>query len=315
MATSEAADFTKALETEFDKVSTAVSTVDGRRAEAWSQNDQEMIHQAVEANGGFTDLNSTITSRLRDWLCDQGVSAAAVTCRRGEAGWRAADESASGRLGDGGRAPWLIGGGRSLAAQPNPRLPDMAGREALYQLPEETRYLHELCANLARLLHDQNKLEDAEVLARATLSARRAKFKEEEKEEEKTLLFSAMNNLARICKDKAMLEEAEKLFREAIAGWAEVGGEEHEDTLLAKNNLAELLCEAGKVDEAVPQLRAVLEAQRANKDLGEKHAHTLTTMNNLATALRDTEQLEEAEQLFREARRRALFIWAAGTLH
>ena len=65
MVPSEAAAFTMALEQDFDHVLKAVSNIDGRRAQAFQPKDQRMIVSAVYETVGFTELNATITSRMR----------------------------------------------------------------------------------------------------------------------------------------------------------------------------------------------------------------------------------------------------------
>ena len=77
MCPAEIDDFAQSLESEFETVESAVSHVDGRRAEGWKQKDVEMIKKAVvsELPDGFTELNKMISERLREWLYEQGKAA------------------------------------------------------------------------------------------------------------------------------------------------------------------------------------------------------------------------------------------------
>ena len=73
------------------------------------------------------------------------------------------------------------------------------------------------------------------------------------------------------------------------------------------NNLAVVLQGRGKLEEAEPLYRQVLEARR--RFLGPEHPQTLIATHNLAWVLQGRGKLEEAEPLCRqvlEARRRVL---------
>jgi hypothetical protein len=58
------------------------------------------------------------------------------------------------------------------------------------------------------------------------------------------------------------------------------------------NNLARLLDNRGKYDEAEPMSRQTL--QLREKALGLEHPHTLTSMNNLAALLDNQGKYDEA---------------------
>jgi hypothetical protein len=60
------------------------------------------------------------------------------------------------------------------------------------------------------------------------------------------------------------------------------------------NNLAHLLMNQGKLGEAEPLMREVLDVMRAT--LGPKHPDTLSSMNNLAGLLKAQGKLGEAER-------------------
>jgi Flp pilus assembly protein TadD len=63
--------------------------------------------------------------------------------------------------------------------------------------------------------------------------------------------------------------------------------------LTSRNNLATVLRDLGRLEEAEVEHRAVLEIRR--RVLGEEHPDTLTSRNNLASVLNGLGRLEEAE--------------------
>jgi tetratricopeptide (TPR) repeat protein len=70
-------------------------------------------------------------------------------------------------------------------------------------------------------------------------------------------------------------------------------GDEHPDTLTSRDNLASVLRDLGRLEEAETEHRTVLEISQ--RVLGAKHPTTLISRDNLATVLRDLGRLEEAE--------------------
>ena len=74
------------------------------------------------------------------------------------------------------------------------------------------------------------------------------------------------------------------------------------DTLVSVYNLASLLKDQGKLDEAILLFRRELAGCEAT--LGATHPDTLTSVNNLAGLLHDQGKLDEAEQLLRRVERR-----------
>ena len=74
---SETESFEEALVEEFDSITTSLSKVDVRRAEAFKMEDQQMILGAVEQGVGFTELNKLVSGQLREWLATQAQAALA----------------------------------------------------------------------------------------------------------------------------------------------------------------------------------------------------------------------------------------------
>jgi len=237
MAPSQIADFEEHLKDKFEKVTAAVSNIDMRQSEAFLKTDEAMIKEAVKATVGFTELNSMIAERMRDWLAVQG-------------------------------------------------------REALKRLDHADRAASPLALNLARLLQDQAKLEEAEQLGREACEAI-----EKNKGEGSIEGYHAMNVLARVLKDRGEYGEAESLFRQAVEGYNQTEGIDSLVALTANNNLAELLLHVGRPQEAEPLLETVL--AKCKETLPEKDPLTLITANNLATILLDRKAFDEAEPLLK----------------
>ena len=65
------------------------------------------------------------------------------------------------------------------------------------------------------------------------------------------------------------------------------------------NNLAMLLQDTNRIEEAEPLMRHALEIGKAA--FGEQHPTMATRLSNLATLLWDTNRIEEAEPLMRQS--------------
>ena len=121
------------------------------------------------------------------------------------------------------------------------------GRHELALLPARERGTSALLNNLASLLKDQGKLDEAEPLYSEALAAKREVLGERHPD-----TLAGMNKLASLLRSQGKLDEAEPLYREALAAMMEVLGERHPDTLEGMHNLAILLEDQGKLDEAEP---------------------------------------------------------------
>ena len=81
-------------------------------------------------------------------------------------------------------------------------------------------------------------------------------------------------------------------------GEAAFGGK-HPNVAICLNNLAALLQDTNRIEEAEPLMRRALEINKAA--LGEQHPNVAVCLNNLAALLRDTNRIEEAEPLMRQS--------------
>jgi len=89
--------------------------------------------------------------------------------------------------------------------------------------------------------------------------------------------------------------EAEKLEIQVLNARNKTLGEEHPDTISAKENLASTYSGLGKYTEAEKLKIQVLHAR--NKILGEEHPDTIIAMENLASTYSDLGKYTEAEEL------------------
>ena len=147
--------------------------------------------------------------------------------------------------------------------------------------------------NLALVLNQQGKYEEAEEMHRQALALRETVLG---KEHPNTL--RSMNNLALVLESQGKYEEAEEIYRQALALKETVLGKEHPDTLGSINNLALVLESQGKYEEAEEIHRQVLALRETV--LGKEHPDTLGSMNNLVLVLDSQGKYEEAEEIYQQ---------------
>ena len=168
------------------------------------------------------------------------------------------------------------------------------GRAALARMPREERAKSVLQNQLGRLLQYQGKLDEAGVLLRDALEARRATLGDRHPE-----TLTSINNLGLLLQYQGKLDEAGVLLREALEARRATLGDRHPGTLTSIGSLGRLLQAQGKLDEAGVLNREALEARRAT--LGDRHPKTLVSMGYLGRLLQDQGKLDEAGVLYLEA--------------
>lgn len=131
--------------------------------------------------------------------------------------------------------------------------------------------------NLARLLRDQRKLEEAAALYRAVLDGTRRRWIELPIPHPETL--AAINNLAVLLQEQGKLEDAGALLQEARDGAKKRWGNSHPGTMNAVNNLALLFEKQGRFDEAEQLFEEALKLRE--EQLGKNHPATFASRNNL----------------------------------
>ena len=190
--------------------------------------------------------------------------------------------------------------------------------------------------NLAKLLKDTNRFEEAGPLTRQALEIDKAAFgkrhhtvardssdlahllqatnrlKEAEPMMQRALEIGDaafgkrhpivsvyLNNLSVLLQITNQLREAEPLMRRALEIAEATLDNQHPSVATCLNNLGQLLQDTNRLDEAEPLMRRVLEIDKAV--FGEQHPAVARDLNNLATLLQGTNRLEEANPLLRRA--------------
>lgn len=181
-------------------------------------------------------------------------------------------------------------------AQRNARIDELttylSGQEAQTANGAELR--SDLQNELALLLIEANRLEEAETLLRQTLQVDEAQFGPNHPNVARDL-----NNLAQLLRTTNRLNEAETLMRRALVIDEIIFGPNHPSIATALNNLALLFQDTGRWNEVEQPMRLAL---KINEDtLGPDHPHVATNLNNLAQLFQDTGRLHEAELLMRRA--------------
>ena len=160
--------------------------------------------------------------------------------------------------------------------------------------------------NLALLLLDTNRIEEAEPLMRQALAIDVAAFGNQHPK-----VAIRLNNLASLLKDTNRIEEAEPLMRQALAIDVAAFGNQHPKVAIRLNNLALLLLDTNRIEEAEPLMRQALAIDVAA--FGNQHPNVAIRLNNLALLPKDTNRIEEAEPLMRQAL--AIDVAAFGNQH
>jgi len=105
--------------------------------------------------------------------------------------------------------------------------------------------------------------------------------------------------LARTYANLGLYQRAEQHARRAVELRTQIVGPDHQDTLDAMSDLADISRRQGKLDQAEKMDREILETRR--KVLGPDHLDTLQSMHNLGIVLYSLGRYPEAENLTREA--------------
>ena len=148
--------------------------------------------------------------------------------------------------------------------------------------------------DLAQLLRDTNRFDEAESLMRQAMKIRVAAFGEQHPN-----VAESLNTLAILLQQTNRFEEAESLVRQALKIRVAAFGEQHPNVAESLNTLAILLQQTNRFEEAEPLMRQALKNNVAA--LGEQHPMVAMYLNNLAKLLKDTNRFEEAESLMRQA--------------
>ena len=149
-------------------------------------------------------------------------------------------------------------------------------------------------SDLAQLLHETNRLGEAEPLMRRALEIDETALGRHHPD-----VAIRLNSLARLLVATSRFSEAEPLYRRALKITEAALGRHHHVVAIRLNNLAALLWETDRFEEAEPMMRRAVEISEAAH--GTHHPDTAIRLNNLAGLLQATNQFSEAEPLFRRA--------------
>ena len=149
-------------------------------------------------------------------------------------------------------------------------------------------------SNLAHLLYETSRINEAEWLMRQALEWDKATFGNQH-----PAVAVHLNNLATLLSDTNRFEEAELLLRQALEIDRATLDGEHPWVAIHLNNLATLLLDTNRFEEAELLMRQVLKIDEATLD--DQHPSIAVHLNNLAISLCKTKRAKEAEALMRQA--------------
>ena len=150
----------------------------------------------------------------------------------------------------------------------------------------------DLLNDLALVLHDQARLEEAEALYRRSLAIAR-----EVHGGTHPAVASTLNNLAVLLHDQGDLAGAEELHRRSLDLRRRLYGDRHPAVALAAYNVARLAHKQGRLDEAEALYR---EALSTSRDVLGAHRYTTYPLRHLARLRAERGDPAEAETLLRE---------------
>ena len=177
----------------------------------------------------------------------------------------------------------------SIVRAPGPPTPG-----ALSPPPDRARLEVQALGLLAAVALQEENFVRMEAIDRERLDKVRARLPELRGE-----LASAVNDLATAQLMNGDLAAAEANYKEALAIDITDLGEEHPETLSARENLGNAYFRSKRYDETLRNLDVVLALRR--KALGADAEPVGRTLANMATVYKEAGRLEEAERAYREA--------------
>ena len=159
-------------------------------------------------------------------------------------------------------------------------------RHALAEATEfaNAKLVAQASSDLAQLLQDTNRFEEAELLMRRALEIDVAAFGEQH-----PTVATDLCNLATLLQDTNRLGEAEPLMRRMLEIDVATFGEQHPTVATDLCNLAALLQDTNRLGEAEPLMRRALEIDVAA--FGKQHPTVATDLCHLATLLQGHQPL------------------------
>ncbi len=151
-------------------------------------------------------------------------------------------------------------------------------------------------SGIGGVLYRVNDLKGAEPIFREVLEGRRTLYRGTDNDD----LASAMERVAIVVSDRhGDMAECESLEREALAMRRRLYGEFHPEVALSLSNLASMMHQARRFDEAIDLSRQSVEQHR--KIFGERHPRTAATLTVFAECLEEAGKTTEATEVGRLA--------------
>jgi len=246
-------EFKGALLDSFERVQTAMSYVDVSKSSAFHEHDRQMIHAEIQRTIGFTKMNELVQTRLTQWLV----------------------EYVKGQLYEFKLPRLSIYGGRQGQVEEMQSISSQShiDRAAHFRLKE----------NLARLLRESGRAEDAEDMLLQLLSEVEATYGKDH-----MMSMSCLNQLAVTVQKLGKQQEGLERHRDCYERRMRTLGSGHEDTLQSTSNLAVLM--SGSRELSVEQFEEArrlysLAISGREASVGSTHPRTLYTVSNLGTLL------------------------------
>lgn len=148
--------------------------------------------------------------------------------------------------------------------------------------------------NLALLMHEMNRYDEAEVFFQESLEILQEAYGDVHPEVATTLY-----NYGQLQRDMDHVDEAIEIHRKVLKLDRLLYGDEHPNVAYSLNGLASMMNKTGNTEEAENLYRQALEMRR--KLLGNDHPDVGYSLNNLGRVMMNREAYRQAEKLFFEA--------------
>ena len=263
------------------EINKMLATIDVERSQCFYQSDQERIFDVIKKDVGFSQLNSLVFERLRNWVIETFEN-------------KLKDPDVS-------RDPRYLNATATLYA--NQGIYDKA--EIFYEkclklsievLGDSHPDLLNTMNNLALLYHNQGKYNQSQVLFEECYRLKRELLGDKHPD-----TLTTMNGLAVLYYHQRKFYESEQLYTQCLSLRRNILGNNHPNTLTSMNNLAVLYKTEGRYRESE---ELYVECYQLNREiLGPNHPHTLNIMNNLAALYKVQGKYEESKCLYEECYR------------
>lgn len=278
------ADFKKALTNSFEKVQSALSSVDVSTCVAYHKSHTEMVHEEIKRTIGFAKLNEMVSLRLTQWLIETGTNQLNLINT-------VIDTADTAAVVDTFKLQDNLA--RMIRESGSPSVAESSYKELLSRMEARLGREHILtmqCLNqLAVTLQKAKKPEEAK--ARHQECHQRRERGLGDKHED---TLQSVSNLAVLLSEKrpmtvASFSEARMFYSNAVAGREATIGPDHPRTLYTVSNFAKLISDAPERLENKGALFVEAEemhtraASKLVEVLSQAHPLTLGALHNQAS--------------------------------